>query len=276
VKKFNILHVPLLSFYSSELYRDVGLNWRGVCFGYLFLLLAVCTIPKIFMLHKDLSDFIDNEAPALIEQVPTITIKNGEVHIAEPQPYYIKDPDGNDILAIIDTTGEIQSLQDTEAFALLTKTELIHRQNELEYKIYNLSQVKEFVLDKERIRGWLNIIKKLLIPVFFPCILLGSYIFRVIQALIYATIGLIFAALCNTKLSYSALLRLAVVAVTPCIIFRTIFDYASVELPMAGLWFFLAAMGFLFFGVKACSQPEEPATFADEILSEDQNQTIDY
>ena len=223
------------------------------------------------MLHKGLSDFIDHEAPALIEQVPTITIENGQVHIDEPQPYYIKDPNGNDILAIIDTTGEIQSLQDTEALALLTKTKLIHRQSKLEYRTYDLSQVKEFVLDKERIMGWLNIIKKLLIPVLFPCILLGSYIFRIIQALIYAAIGLIFAALCNTKLPYSALLRLAIVAVTPCIIFRIIFECASVELPMAGLWFFLAAMGFLFFGVKACSQPEGPTTFADEIVSENQN-----
>jgi len=276
MKKFNILHVPLLSFYSRELYRDVGWNWRGVCFGYLFLLLAICTIPKMFILHKGLFNFIDNEASALIEQVPTITIENGQVHIDEPQPYYIKDADGNDILAIIDTTGEIQSLQDTEAFALLTKTKLIHRQSKLEYRTYDLSQVKEFVLDKERITGWLNIIKKLLIPALFPCILLGSYIFRIIQALIYATIGLIFAALCNTKLSYSALLRLAIVAVTPCIIFRIIFECASVELPMAGLWFFLAAMGFLFFGVKACSQPEGPTTFADEIVSENQNQTHDY
>ncbi|MFQ5771763.1 MAG: DUF1189 family protein, partial [bacterium] len=191
MKKFNILHVPLLSFYSSELYRDVGLNWKGVCFGYLFLLLAICTIPRIFMLHKGLSDFIDNEAPPLVEQVPTITIENGQVHIDEPQPYYIKDPNGNDILAIIDTTGEIQSLQDTEALALLTKTKLIHRQSKLEYRTYDLSQVKEFVLDKERIMGWLNIIKKLLIPALFPCFLLGSYIFRIIQALIYATIGLI-------------------------------------------------------------------------------------
>lgn len=229
------------------------------------------------MLHKSLSDFIVHEAPALIEQVPTITIENGEVHIDEPQPYYIKVPDGNDTLAIIDTTGEIQSLQDTEAFALLTKTQLIHRQNKLEYRTYDLSQVKEFVLDKEQIMGWLNIIKKLLIPALFPCILLGSYIFRIIQALIYAAIGVIFATLCKTKLSYSTLLRLAVVAVTPCIIFRTIFEYASVELPMAGLWFFLAAMGFFFFGVKACSQPEGPTTtFESEIVSENQGQIHDY
>ena len=276
MKKFNIIHIPLLSFYSGELYRDVGLNWRGVCFGYLFLLLALCTIPWTYIAHKDLSDFIDTEAPPFVEQVPKITIENGEVNITEQQPYYIKNPDGNDILAIIDTTGKIQSLEDTEAYVLLTRTKFIHRQSELEYRTYNLSQIKEFALDKEQITEWLNLVKKFSIPILFPFILLGLYIFRIIQALIYAAIGLCFASLCNTKLSYPALIRLSVVAVTPCIIFRTVFVCASIELPLAGLWFFIVAMGFLFIGVKACSQSEGPTNLEDDFSSDEQLQSRDY
>lgn len=268
MKRFSIIHVPLLSFFSKALYRDVGLNWKGVGFAYLLLLLAICTVPRMFKFQRGLSRFIDQEVPPLIEQVPKITIAKGQVSIDEPQPYYIKDPDSNDILAIIDTTGEIQSLDDTEAFALLTKTKLIHQQSKMEYRTYDLSQVQEFVLDKERITGWLDIIKKLLIPTLFPLMLLGSYIFRIIQALIYATIGLIFAVLCKTRLSYPALLRLAVVAITPCIIVRTVLESTSVHLPMAGLWFFLAAMGYLFFGVKANSQTKGQSPLQGSVLPE--------
>jgi hypothetical protein len=257
MKKFSIIHVPILSFFSGELYRDVGLNWRGICFGYLFLLVAVCTIPRMFLLQKSISLFIDEEAPPLIEQVPKIMITNGQVHVDELQPYYIKATDSNDVLVIIDTTGEIQSLDDTDAFILLTKTKLIYCQSDVEYRTYDLSGVKEFVLDKVRLMGWLNIVKKLIVPVLLPFILLGSYIFRMIQALIYAVIGLIFAAFCRVKLSYDTLVRLAVVAITPCIIVRTIFEIASVHLPMAGLWFFLLAMGYLFVGVRANFQPVE-------------------
>jgi hypothetical protein len=276
MKKFSILHVPLLSFFSGELYRDVGLNWKGVGFGYLFLLLAICTVPRMFKIQRGLSDFIEEEAPSFINQVPEITIEKGEVHVDKPQPCYITVPDSNEIIAIIDTTGQIQSLDNTDAFVLLTKTRLISRQNKSESRTYDLTNVQHFVLDQDKITGWLNTIKKILVPFLYPFVLLGSFIFRIIQSLIYAAVGLLFAEWCKTKLSYPALLRLAVTAVTPCIIVRTVLEYASVKLPLAGLWFFLAAMGFLFYGIKACSQIEEPATIEDEFRPGNQDQSPDY
>jgi len=257
MKKFSIIHVPILSFFSGDLYRDVGLNWRGVCFGYLFLLVAACAIPRVFIAKKSISLFIDEKAPPLVDQVPKITITDGEVHVSETQPYYIIAPDSNEVLVVIDTTGTIQSLDDTDAFVLLTKTKLILRESKVEHRTYDLSKVKEFTLERGKIMDWLNIGKKLIVPILLPFIIVGSYIFRIIQALIYAAIGLIFANFCRVRLSYDALIRLAVVAVTPCIIVRTIFAITSVYVPMAGLWFFLLAMGYLFIGVKASSQPVE-------------------
>jgi len=276
LKKFSIIHLPLLSFFSRELYRDVGLNWKGVGFGYLFLLLAICTVPRMFKIQRSLSNFIDEQLPPFINQVPEITIEKGEVHIDKPQPYYITVPDSNETIAIIDTTGQIQSLDNTDAFVLLTKTKLISRQSKSESRTYDLTNVQHFVLDQDKITGWLNTAKKILVPFLYPFAGLGSFIFRIIQSLIYAAIGLLFAAWCKTKLSYPALLRLAVTAVTPCIIVRTVFECASVKLPLAGLWFFLAAMGFLFYGIKACSQIEEPATIEDELRPGNQDQSPDY
>lgn len=255
MKRYSILHIPLLSFFSKELYRDVGSNWKGVAFGYLLLLLAICSALRMVGLQRGLSNFIDEEFPPFVEQVPTITISDGQVQIDEPQPYYIKDPDSNDVVAVVDTTGTIQSLDDTEAFVLLTKTKVTWRQGEIETRTFDLTEVKEFVLDQDKITGWLNSIKKFLVLAIFPIVVLGSFIFRIIQALIYGAIGLLFATWCKVKLSYAALLRVAVVAVTPCIIVKTILELASVRLPWAGLWFFLVAMAYLFFGVKANAEP---------------------
>jgi hypothetical protein len=264
MKKFSIIHIPLLSFYSRELYRDVGLNWKGVGFGYLFLLLAICTIPGMFRFQKGLSKFIDEQSPKFINQVPKITIEKGEVHIDEPQPYYITVPDSNKIIAIIDTTGQIQSLDNVDAFVLLAKTKLLSRQSKSEVRTYDLTNVQHFVLEQSTIVKWLDIGERVLVPMIYPFVLLGSFISRIIQSLIYAAIGLAFAWWCKAKLSYPALIRLAVTALTPCIIVRTIFEYASVKLLLAGLWFFLAAMVFLLYGVKACSQITGPTAIEDE------------
>ena len=275
MKRYSIIHIPVLSFFSKELYRDVGLNWRGFGFLYLLLLLAICSIPGMFKMKEGLSNFIEKDVPPLLEQLPGITIADGQVSVDVPQPYYIRDPDSNDILAIIDTTGEIESLVDTGALVLLTKTKLIYRKSEVEYRIYELSTIKEeLILDQERIMGWLNTFEKVFVPVLYPIIVLGAYVFRIIQALIYGVIGLIFASWLRVKLLYSSALRLAVVAVTPCIIINTVLIGTSVKLPFSTtvLWllFFLITMAYLLLGVKSCSQMDMQSPLQGEVLPKDE------
>jgi hypothetical protein len=251
MKKFSAIHIPPLSFFSKELYSDVALHWRGVNFLYLLLLLAICWIPIMIKLNNSITQFVDNEAPRIVEQVPKITITNGEASIDEPQPYYIKAPDSNSTLAIIDTTGTIKSLDNTGAYLLLTKKTLIVRQSDVETRAYSLAQVKNFVLTSDRLMKWLHIFKKIFIIILYPLALLSSFIFRIIQALIYGAIGLLFASWCRIKLSYDALIRLSVIAVTPCIIISTVLLLANVHLSYDALIYFLIAMAYLLFGVKA-------------------------
>ena len=265
MRKFSIIHVPFMSFFSKDLYIDVGLNWKGVCFVYLLLLLALCWIPTMIKTHMGVSCFIDNKAPAFVEQVPEITIIDGEASIKEPQPYYITAPEGNDVLAIIDTTGKIGSLEDANTMCLLTKSNFIWREGEFETRAFDLSEVEHFVLDSERITGWLETIKKFFVIAISPFALLGSYVYRIVQALIYAAIGLLFASLCKITLSYSALLRLAITAVTPCIIVSTVLGLGGIYLPM--FFYLLAALGYLFFGVKVISQ--SPTIWEESEVSEE-------
>jgi hypothetical protein len=269
MKKFSIIHIPFLSFFSTDFYRDVGLKWKGICFGYLLLLLAICWIPMMVRIHLGFAGFVKNEAPTIVDQVPEITITDGQVSIDEPQPYYVKLPDSNEVIAIIDTTGTIQSIEDTKAFCLLTKNSLIMKQSNFETRTYDLSQVKSFTVSSSGIMKFLHIIKKILVIILYPIALLGSYIYRIIQALIYAAIGLLFASICKVSLKYDALLRLAVVAMTPCMIIKTIFGLAGVHIPLAFLLFFLVTLAYLFFGVRVCSQT--PAT-QEEIWNPQQTQ----
>lgn len=254
MKKFSIIHIPFLSFFSKELYIDVGQNWKGVNFLYLLLLLAVCLIPTMINLHRGISNFVNNEAPAIVNQVPEITITDGQVSIKETQPYYIKDPDSDEPLAIIDTTGQIESLEDTDAFFLLTGNKVIIKESKFENRTYDLSNVKAFAVDSERITGWLHIGRKFLAVVIYPFALLGSYLFRIVQALIYAAVGLLFALWCKVTLSYATLLRLAVVAMTPCLLAKTIFGIADIHLSYATLISLVITLAYLFFAVKANSE----------------------
>jgi hypothetical protein len=257
-RKYSILHIPVLSFFSKDLYRDVGLNWRGTCFGYLLLLLAVCWIPWMVMIHQSLAEFVQNEASKLISQVPALTIKDGIASIDEPQPYYIMVPDSNEVFAIIDTTGTITSLADSNAYALITKTEAIYREDEVQSRTFSFAEIKNFRLDQAKLNNWLSTFQKLFVPITYPVVLAFSYVYRIIQALIYAAVGLLFAQGFRTKIEYPALLRLAVVAVTPAIIVNTI--AALTGFVSFGIWlvYLVIALAYLAFGVKAVSEAHKP------------------
>jgi hypothetical protein len=251
MRRYSIFHVPALSFFSKNLYIDVCRNWKGVNFLYLLLLLAVCLIPTMINLHRGISNFVDNKAPAFVNQVPEITITDGRVSIKEAQPYYIIDPESNSPLAVIDTTGRIESLNDTDAFCLLTADKVIIKKSQFENRAYDLSNIEAFAIDGKQISGWLQICRKFLVAVIYPFTLFGSYMYRIVQVLIYAAVGLLFASWCNTKLSYTALVRLAVVAVTPCIIVSTVLGLAGIYIP--GFLYMVAALVYLFFAVKSNS-----------------------
>lgn len=254
MKKFSIVHIPPLSFFSKDLYTDVAMNWRGVNFLYLFLLLVICWVPRMFQLDKFFSRLVETELPPVISQVPEISITDGEVSIKEPQPYSIKNPKGDKVLAIIDTTGKINSLEKNGPYCLLTKNALIIRKSEVETRTYSLSQIKNFVLTSDRLTTWIRIFKKVFVAAIYPIAVFSSFITRIIQALIYAAIGLLFASWCRITLTYKSLIRMAVVAVTPCIIIKTVIASAGVQLPWANLIYLLLALAYLFFGVKATAE----------------------
>ncbi len=262
MKKYSIIHAPFMSFFSMDFYRDVGLNWKGVGFGYLLLLLAVFWLPSMIRIQWKASDFIEYEAPDVVSQVPAITIADGEVSIDEPQPYYITMPDSNKAVAIIDTTGSIISLEDPNVFCLLTKTDFIMRGSGFETRSFDLSQIETFELDSDRIMGWLRTGKKFVFIVLYPIFLGGEYVYRIIQVLIYAAIGLAFASSNRVKLTYPALLRISVMAVTPCIIFASIVGLVTKMVPW--MLYLMAALTYLFFAVRACSElPDVPLATQD-------------
>lgn len=258
MRRYSIFHAPVLSFFSKAFYSDVCHRWKGVGFAYMLLLLIVCWIAPMIKVHMSFSDFVDNEAPKIVSQIPTIRIVNGKASIRKPQPYRITDPDTGQVLAVIDTHGFIKSLDDTSAVVLVKRTEAIFRKNEFETQTFSFREIERFTLSRGMITGWLVTAKKFVAPVLYVPAVLGAFVFRILQALIYACIGLLFAYWCKTKCTYASLLRLSVMAVTPGIIIETILDVAGVNVPFAFLWCFLAAMFFLFFGVKAASQDQNP------------------
>ena len=184
MKRYNYLHGPFLSFFYKPFYQDVGHNWKGTGLLYIAIMLAVFWIPTVLSAYVSFGKFVNSDSSDLLQQIPAITIKNGQVSTDVPTPYFIKEKNGK-VLAIIDTTGQYTSLDDTDAKLLLTKNKVIARDN-TGMRVYDLRPVQDFYMDRTRVQGWLVTMKQWLIPVFYPLALVFSFAFRAIQILIYA------------------------------------------------------------------------------------------
>lgn len=241
-----------MSFYSKALYQDVGGNWKKISFLYLLLLLGVCLIPLVFRTQSVVSDYLSREAPKIVKQTPVITISKGKVSVPKDfgMPYIIRDPENNNPLIIIDTTGRTTSLSGTEAIALLTETNLIVRADPAT-RVLDLSGIESLTVDQSRIYDWIETFLDYLAIILYPIALFFSYIFRVLQALVSAVIGMFFARNLGVPLGFRALVSLSITSMTPAIILNTVHDYVGISIPFWWLINFLIALGYLFFAVKA-------------------------
>lgn len=272
MKRYSILHAFVFSFFSKSFYQDVGRNWRGTGLLYLFILLVIVWIPTMIKMQIGFSRFVDREAPSITQQIPLITIKNGEVSTDVETPYAIKDQQGNPI-AIIDLTSDYQNLDDTTASVLLTKTKVFMRNERRgETRSYDLSNVESFEIDRAGVEGWLQTARRLLVPVLFPIVLIVTFILRAIQILIYAAIGLLFARMLNTTLSYKTLMRLAAVALTPVLLLNLLLEFLPFSIPFWWLFGTVIGLAYLFLAVKSNAEatpdyPVPPPPYAPPTMS---------
>jgi hypothetical protein len=264
MRRYRLFQAPIKAFFSRSFYREVGLHWQGTAFGYLLLLLTSCWVPLFMHYQSVISEFIENKAPQIISQVPEITITKGEVSVEVDQPYDITDPDTGRVLVVIDTTGGTTSLEDTQALALLTKTEVIFRRSDIETRIFSLKNVDNLIVDQHVVATWAEIVRSYAALVAFPFFVILSFLYRIVQALINAAIGLLLARWCKTSLSYQALLRLAVIAITPGIIVSTVLALLDIQIPFAGFFYFIVALAYLFLGIKAVSSEVKQVIGDDE------------
>lgn len=257
MKRYSIFHPLVLSFFSKSLYRDVAKHWRGTGLLYLFIVLALVWIPTIIKGQLAISTWVDGDSKEITKQIPAITISNGQVSTDVTTPHYIKDPKTGTAIAVIDTTGTYTTLENTEAKFLLTKSKLMMSKNATETQTYDLSGVQSFYVDRPRVEGWLAAVKTWFVPVLYPLAVLFSFIFRAIQILIYAAIGLLFARMLSANLSYKTLMRLSAIAITPVLLLNLLFEFVPIRIPR---WFLLGiviALAYLFFAVKVNADSED-------------------
>lgn len=251
MKQYNIFQALYMSFYSKALYRDVAANWGGITFLYLLMVLFLTWIIPVYQVQFLLNEGYRNNAHKMVTQIPVLTIKDSKLSTPESRPYFILDPETNEKVMVIDTTGEYTTLEQAKTSLLVTEDAIISQSNANEMKTYKIPNNLNMVIDPEAVSGYVQeYLHFAWLPLFF-LFLLGSYVYRIIQSLFYALIGMIFASMNRVSLTYGQLVQLAMIALSPVIIIATFFDIFNVTFPFKGLFYFVLAMAYLWYGIVA-------------------------
>ena len=98
-----------MAFYSSRLYVDVAKRWRGFCFVYLLILVAIMAVPLSVRIICDFNHYFNERIISTLEKIPPVPVRNGAFIFDKPMPYLIKDKAGV-VVAMIDTNRIVSGM----------------------------------------------------------------------------------------------------------------------------------------------------------------------
>lgn len=218
MRQYGLLQGLYMSFGSRSFYRDVAANWRGAAFVLLLLLALLIALRLALYINHGFSEFNKHYAPGYIRQMPTITVTNGKASTPEDIPYLITEPASGRPVAIIDTTRDKATLESGPAVIFISQTQIAYRKNSNEIRIYELDQLEDMVITQAMAQQVMDFMADWLGWILAPFIFIGVYVFRLVLALIYGLLGMLMATFMQVKLSYDALVSLAIVTGAPVIV----------------------------------------------------------
>lgn len=251
IRRFSIIHPLYMAFFSKALYRDVGRNWKGYGFVYLFSVVALCTIPFALLAQSAISDYLNEEAPRIIRQMPAVTVSKGTLSIDRPEPYFILDEKTGDPIIIFDATNKAEPALREKAPVLVLKKEIIVRGERGQVKHIDLAGIDGFRIDKRLLYEWLDTFRGSFAAVLYPFAVAIAFIFRVFETAVFAAAGSLFTRSHNTPLAYRDLVRLSAVALTPAMVVGALFNLAGAAIPFWCIAGVPISFSYLYYGIKA-------------------------
>lgn len=253
MKKYHIFESLFLSFYSKPLYQNVAREWKGLGLLYLLLVLAICWLPFSYDFHRFIIQLSSQILPGVIEQMPAMTLSKGKLSIDKPVPYSIKEPGDGATLVIFDTSGKYTSLDNLNAYMLITQDKMIIRKasDPKSTTTYSLSKLQDGTFTRAQFADLANRVIFLSSVLMYPISVLISFIYRFLEALLLGGLGLLFANLYRVQITYKTSIRLAVVALTPVLFLMTLIEYFSWPISYIGWLVALLTVGYLGYAVHA-------------------------
>lgn len=234
-----------------KFYKEVKDFQVSKAIKYIFTLILLITLVLTIRYSFDFRKGLNLATEWATQNLPPINIQNGVVNVDVQQPYKIID---EEFALIIDTTGEITSLDGYHRGILLMKDRMVYKESELKTETHNLSNIDALRIDENFIRA----LKKNALWILFPIMLLGTFvgfcIAKFLQILIFSIISVATSSIADVKLSYKQLFNIGIYAITPSTILGAILAVFALHLPRFGLIYSGIYIIYLIMAVRNCKE----------------------
>ncbi len=273
--------ISLLKSFNPNFYKNIVDQSFGKSVVYIMLLSFVVSLLLAAKVKIGYNSFV-SMSKVLIEKnldnlwpkgLGEIKIEKGLVSSDTQQPYISK---WNDFVFILDTTGEVKSLNDYKYGILLIKDKLIVKREKSGYETrieeYDLSMLgkfsvrpgdpskgiiavinnkdKLFNINMKLISFWMRfiggIIFFIVLLIFFPCYLIA----KIIQGALFALFAMLPNKAIGANLNYVKLLNISLYALTFPTMLALISMLAGVKFPMFWLVYSFIYMAYIILGIK--------------------------
>lgn len=215
-KKAGVFDSLWRSFFDSSCYVSVARDWTGIGFTYLLLLTFLfCTLVIGGIYYRVLQTLASTEVVTMLDQMPTLSIKNGVMRTASGDRVDLIYPKTGKVFLIIDPKDTVSDIQTTDATVMVqSKNVQVHLQSK-QPTVFPLSKIyKDRELDGKQIRiQILNLANATVLPIFL-IMNIGSFLFVLFKSMLLAVL----LKLLRTPHSILAATRLILMATTPSLL----------------------------------------------------------
>lgn len=226
--------------------------------GFLFILVLLSTLAGTISIMLVLRDFARTVDPYL-DQLPTITIKDGKASSDVPQPWVKqldKDEHGRSIVLIIDTTGQRTDFEPNE-LGLFVQREQVIAKSEDQRREFSLSKAPDMVVGPKSVRqGIAKVLRRA--PFWIGGVLIFYYFLaKLFQSMVLLLAGPIGASGRKRPLGFGALFTVAVYALAPAVLLDCVLDFVPFRVPHFWLIYLAVAATYTILGARAASDEND-------------------
>ncbi len=245
------------SLYSPKDIATFRFQGIGKTILFVFLLSLLSILPSVFFISTSIINGIDSARAIINDDLPSFSIKNGQLTAKTSVPVTINK---DHFTVILDPTGAVttKELEGTDnTFAILKNEFVFAAGGQTESYAYSMINGMDFTSrDLLHFIDLVNGVKAIIIPIISFVLYLFTCAANFIEISILALIGLLLKNLVGRKLTYGHLWRMATYSETLPTLFFTIMAAIKTTVPMSFLINWLVVIIILYAAINETPKPK--------------------